>query len=161
MSTTSETPDKSEKYVNEPWSKYLLRTAKNVVKVVAGLVAFGIAISIAGAGYDQLDVNGYISHDRTLDVYMTNNWLVGENRDCWLGIQFAANGHPSGKLDSLQCPVEFDKLEPHNVTVTFKGVVDPYDMDGKVRTVPSEWKCTRHGDGFTCEPTTTSVKPTN
>jgi hypothetical protein len=111
------------------------------------------------AGYEQLDLNGYIHHDRTLDVYMTSNWLVGENRICWLSQQYDANEKPTGQLGSLQCPVGFDKLEPHNLPVTFKGVVDLKDMDGKERSIPEQWKCTRGSDGFTCEAMATSDKP--
>ena len=74
MTTTPEEPE------YEPWSAYLLRTAKNVLKVFAGICAISIAIAVAAAGYDQLDVGGYIHHDQTLDVYMSNDWLVGENR---------------------------------------------------------------------------------
>jgi hypothetical protein len=69
--------------------------------VVAGIVALAIGLSIAGVGYEQLDLNGYISHDRMLDVYMTNNWLVGENRICSLSHRYDANGKLTGQLGRL------------------------------------------------------------
>jgi len=123
-----------------------------MVKAVAWFFGIVIAITVALVGYDQLDINGYIHHDRTLDVYMTGNWLVGENRTCWLNQRSDANGKPTGQLDNLNCPVGFDNLAPHNVSVTFKGVLDPKDMDGQERPIPAQWKCTRGSESFSCEP---------
>jgi|ERR1019366_2708365 hypothetical protein len=155
MTTTSEAPE----FAYEPWGKYLLRTAKNVFKTFAWICAIGIAIALALNGYNGLDVDGYIPHDRTVDVYMTGNWLVGENRVCWLIQRYDANGKPTGQLDSLQCPIGFENIQPHNLTVTFKGLVDPKDMDGKVRQIPDQWTCTRGSDSFICRPMATPVKP--
>ena len=153
MTTTPEEPE------YEPWSAYLLRTAKNVLKVFAGICAISIAIAVAAAGYDQLDVGGYIHHDQTLDVYMSNDWLVGENRDCSLTEYPDANGRPTGKLLGLMCPMDDRKLEPHNLSVTFKGVLDPKDKDGKERPIPEQWKCTRGSDKFTCKAAADPAKP--
>jgi hypothetical protein len=139
----------------EPWGKYLLRTAKNVALAFGGIFVFGIVITFASSGYDELDRNGYIPHDRTLDVYMSDDWLVGENRGCGLILRTDANGKPTGQLDSLVCSMDSsEKHMPHNVSVTFKGIVDPKDTDGNVRPVPEQWKCTRGSNDFTCEPTT-------
>ena len=101
MTTTPE-------YTNEPWSKTLLRMFKGMVKLGSWAVGLAIAVSVALAGYDELDLNGYISHDRTLDVYMTSHWLVGENRVCWLSQVQDAQGKPTAQLDSLHCPVGFE-----------------------------------------------------
>jgi hypothetical protein len=139
----------------EPWGKYLLRTAKNILKVFVWICGIGVAIALALNGYQGIDADGYIPHDRTLDVYMTNNWLVGENRLCLLIQRYDTDGKPTGHLDSLQCLVGDEKVEPHNIAVTFKGLVDPYDVDGKLRKIPQEWTCTRASDSFVCRPMAT------
>jgi hypothetical protein len=51
-----------------------------------------------------------------------------------------------------------DKLQPHNMPITFKGVVDPKDMDGNARQISERWKCTRGSDNFTCEVLATPAK---
>ena len=57
------------------------------------------------------------------------------------------------------CPMDDRKLEPHNLSVTFKGVLDPKDMDGKERPIPEQWKCTRGSDKFTCKAAADPAKP--
>jgi|SRR5579862_410538 len=141
-------------YEYEPWGQYLLRLFKNIGLYAALCVVVGIFAVI----YEQLDVNGHIPHDRTLDLYMSNDWLAGENRICWLTLQYDRNGEPTGQLDSLQCPVPQEKIEPHNVTVTFKGDLETKDFDGNKHTIADQWKCTRNSDGFTCVPMTYPIK---
>jgi hypothetical protein len=136
---------------NETLGQGLLRTLKWIGKAAAWVGGLTLAASIATVGYEQLDFNGYIYHHRTLDVYMSNNWLVGENRVCSLTEYPDANGKPTGKVLGLMCPVEDEKLQPHNLSVTFEGILDPQDMNGKDRPLPDEWKCTRGSDSFTCE----------
>ena len=152
MTTTPEEPE----YVKEPWGKYLLRTAKNVLIVFAGMFAISMAVVFAVSGYDWLDANGYISHDRTLDVYMSNDWLVGENRVCSLILRTDASGKLTGQLDSLICSMDSsEKHVPHNVSVTFKGILAPKDMDGNERPIPEQWTCTRGSNSFVCHPVST------
>jgi hypothetical protein len=86
-------------------------------------------------------------------------WLVGEHRLCWLGVQPDANGKPTGRLDKLVCPASNERLEPHNMNVTFKGVIDPVDTFGKQQIVADQWLCTRDTDSFFCVPTATPAKP--
>jgi hypothetical protein len=152
MTTTPEPTD-------ETWSQTLLHMFKWMGKAAAWVLGLAVAVSVALSGYDQLDLNGYIHHERTIDVYMSNNWLVGENRICWLIQRFDANEKPTGQLVSLQCPVGDEKLEPHNLPVTFKGIVDPKDINGKERAIPDEWSCKRGSDNFTCDVLATPVKP--
>lgn len=144
----STTPD----FRNETWGQALLRTVKWMGKAGAWVIGIGLVVSIALAGYDQLDLSGYIPHERTLDVYMSNDWLVGENRVCGLILRTDANGKPTGQLDSLICSMgSSEKHVPHNVSVTFKGILDPKDVNGNERPIPDQWKCTRGSDNFTCE----------
>jgi hypothetical protein len=144
---------------HEPQSQSLLGMFKWIGKAVAWVIGFAVVVSIALTGYDQLDLNGYIHHDRTLDVYMSNDWLVGENRECSLSEDPDAKGKPTGKVLGLLCPMENKKLDPHNVSVTFKGILDPKDMNGNERPIPEQWKCTRGSETFTCEPMPTPAEP--
>jgi hypothetical protein len=149
-------PEKPE-YVYEPWGQTLLRVLKGGAWIAGIIVAFAFAM----VGYNQLDLNGYIPHERTLFVYMTGNWLVGENRICELRQQHDAQGRPTGELIGLLCGSDLEQLEPHNMSITFKGVVDRKDMDGNERQIPDQWKCTRGSDNFTCEAMATPTKPSN
>lgn len=154
MTTTPETPETQEtpEYIPDPWSQSVLHMFKWLGKAAAWLFGLGIAIALALNGYDQLDLNGYIHHDRTLDVYMSNDWLVGENRVCSLILRTDANGKPTGQLDSLICSIDStEKHAPHNVSVTFKGIVDHKNIGGDEQSIPDEWKCTRGSNDFTCE----------
>lgn len=160
MTTTPETPDKPV-YVSEPLSRVLERLFIWSVQAFVVLVICVATVAAAFYGYQWLEQSGYIHHDRTLDVYMTSNWLVGENRICWLVLQTGANGSPTGKLEGLRCPVGFETLEPHNVTVTFDGVVNPVDTFGNRQTVADQWSCKRGNDEFTCDPMATPTNPTN
>jgi hypothetical protein len=130
-----------------------------VAKIAAWLFGLLIVFALALVGYEQLDLNGYIHHERTLDVYMANDWLVGENRECTLNLWHDKNGKATGQLDGLVCPAGQGTLNPHNLSVTFKGVVDPKDMNGQERSIPDEWRCTRKSGSFTCEAMDTSGKP--
>jgi hypothetical protein len=132
---------------------------KWMAKAAAWVIAFVVVVSLALTGYDQLDLNGYISHDRTLDLYMSNNWLVGENRECSLTESLDAGGKPTGKVLGLLCPMGDEKLNPHNVSVTFRGILDPKDMNGNERPIPQQWKCKRGSDNFTCEAMATPTMP--
>lgn len=168
MTTTPVTPEVPETPEYDPWSQEVARILKGLGRlaiwgfcIVMVLKLAGMAFTLAQTGYDQLDVAGHFSHDRTLDVYMRNNWLDGENRNCWLFLKHYPNGMPTGQLASLRCPGRldnFDNLEPHNMSVTFKGVVDLKDSSGKERNVPAHWTCTR-GSDFVCHPVVISTEP--
>jgi hypothetical protein len=132
--------------------KVVLRAKKWAV-AACGIFLIGVLLT---AFFQWLD--DFLSRDQTLDVYMGSNWLVGENRICWLSLQLDSNAKPTGRLDSLQCSVGGETLEPHNITVVFKGVVKPKDAFGNTRPVADQWRCTRNSDRFTCIPMATPVK---
>jgi hypothetical protein len=155
MTTEPQTPE----HVYEPWSKTLLGIVKGMLKLAAWVFGIGIAIVVVLAIYDQLDINGYLRHEQTTDVYMTSNWMVGENRVCSLTESYDGYGHQTGKVVALLCPFDGRNYETHNVSVTFKGVLDPKDMNGKERPIPDQWKCTRGSDNFTCEAMANPAKP--
>lgn len=157
MSSTSRKPT----YPSEPWSQTAKGLFKGIWKIVAWVGGFIVIAAVALSGYQWLEENGTITHDQTIDVYMSSNWMVGENRTCSLNLQVDANGKPTRKLDNLQCPVGFEKVEPHNLTVTFKGVIDPVDINGNQRPVADQWKCTRGSDRFSCVPEAYPAKAPN
>ena len=97
---TPETPHKLPLYVHKPWN----RKAGNAIAWIFGLpMVLFVALGFGSGVRDQLDLDGHIPHDRTLDVYMTSNWLVGEHRICWLVLQKDANEKPTDRAG--QSPV--------------------------------------------------------
>ena len=121
---------------------------KTAVALVLFLVLiFGLVI------FDQLDSDGYIPHEQTVDVLMTNDWLVGENRVCWSQMELDKKGQYTGKMVALYCPVEGRDDERHNMAVKFWGRIDPKNLDGKEVPIATNWKCTRHSDGWICKAT--------
>lgn len=116
-----------------------------------------VGIGIATIFYQSLDESGRIHHDKTVDVYMDNNWLVGENRVCGLHFQYA-NGKPTDTMSGLVCSNGDEKSQSHNVTVTFKGNFTHEHDDGVSYPVADQWRCTRESDKFTCEPIVSDSK---
>jgi hypothetical protein len=156
QSTLQPLLDKFNRFVkDEP----LMIPIIGLLQALAYLFGCTVVVAIGMGVYQWLDQSGYIHHDRTIDVYMSSNWLVGENRICSLVVRKDANEKP--KLDSLQCPIGDGKLDPHNITVTFKGPIDPVDTFGKLQAVADQWSCKRGDDKFTCVPMATPAKPTN
>jgi hypothetical protein len=60
-------------YSSEPLSQ----TLKSLVKPVVYIGGFILLAAVAMVGYQSLDESGHISHDQTIDVYMTGDWMVG------------------------------------------------------------------------------------
>src|SRR5947209_20634453 len=58
---------------------------------IGKLAVLAFCLFVLSGGFSNWIRNSF-PHDRTLDVYMRSNWLVGENRLCWLGVQPDANG---------------------------------------------------------------------
>jgi len=116
MTTTPEAPV----YEYEPWGKFIIRSAKAIFRIACWVFGSAMVVSVAMFGYDQLDENGCLSHDVLVDVYMSNEWIVGENRLCTL-TEFPDNkGKPNGHPLGVTCPSEDRKLDPHNVSVTLR-----------------------------------------
>lgn len=148
MSTTPRPPLKGER---EPLSKSLQTAFKKLAKGAGWLVAICLLTAAGISGWQWLDENGYVPHDRTLDVSMTGDWLIGENRTCQLIQEHDASGKATGQLIELECPIGDKPMETHNIAVTFKGVVTPVDFAGDTRTIADLWQCTRgNWGGFTC-----------
>jgi hypothetical protein len=122
-----------------------------ILKILAWICAAFLAIEFSIVGYDSLDTNGTFPHRQTVDIYMSGDWLVGENRRCTFDEEVAENGQPSGRVAGVFCAMGDSSTEPHNVRVIFWGRINPYDMDGHIVAVRREWVCTRGSDGFTCK----------
>jgi hypothetical protein len=133
----------------EPFLQSAGRTLKGVLWVLAGLFAVGFCF----VGYDELDRDGHVAHRLTADVYMTNDWLVGEHRTCTLLFkEYDTNGTPIGGIYGLSClPDMRTNIPPHNISVTFWGPMRGVDMNGNKRPLPVNWTCTRDSDGFSCD----------
>ena len=99
-------PTEKAVYEYEPWGKFLVRMAKGIFRIACWVVGLAIAIALLLNGYDQLDVNGYISHDVTVDLYMSNDWIVGENRLCTLTEFPDEKGRPNGHPLGVTCRVK-------------------------------------------------------
>jgi hypothetical protein len=91
MSTTPQTPLKVE-----PLGQSVRRALRKLTKIAGVVVGIWLGAAVAIVGWESLDQNGYIPHDGTLDVSMTGNWMVGENRICWLTLQRKA-GRTAGE----------------------------------------------------------------
>ena len=121
-----------------------------VLKILGLICVAFLVIMFSLIGYDALDTNGSLPHRQTVDIYMSGDWLVGENRNCSLTEEIAENGQPSGRVAGLFCQSGETQTEPHNIKVTFWGRINPYGTDGHIVKVRGEWVCTRDSDGFTC-----------
>lgn len=121
-----------------------------LLKTVAWICAAFLAMAFLRVGYETFDLNGCFPHRQSVYIYMSGDWLVGENRKCSLTEEVAENGHLSGHVAGLFCQSGEPLAEPHNIRVTFWGRINPYDFDGHIVEVRDEWVCTRESDGFTC-----------
>lgn len=138
---------------NQPKKGSFWRDAWLLIKVLSWCVAGLIAVVLCLIGFDNIDSQGYIVHHKTVDLYMSGDWIVGEHRDCVLAEIYDDNQRPTGAILNLACPVEAidGAASPHNVNVAFWGPLRHQEMGGAVRPLPVLWKCTRESFGFTCE----------
>jgi hypothetical protein len=122
------------------------------VLLISGLLVFGaFVILVAIDFYRGCDRRGYVAHDKTVDIYMKGEWLVGENRVC-AGIQSFGDEKPPKELEALFCPVGADVKNPHNISVTFWGRIHRPDITAaeESRATKGAWRCTRKPDSFIC-----------
>ncbi len=107
---------------------------------LAAFVSFGPLL------YDAADKGGWFPHRRTLNVWMSDDWLVGEFKTCFLTsdtLKFA-----DGSKDvsvSLTCGSHDAPL--HKMSVEFRGPLDSFKEDMK----SSWWNCQRKEDSITCK----------
>jgi len=123
---------------------------ENAFKAFFWIAAVAVALVFSVAMYRQQDESGSVPHTRTVDFYMTGDWLVGESRPCTLETSMA-DTKPLGLIHSVTCLASDREPELHHISVTFYGDLNPKDDDGKSRRLPVQWTCTRHSDGFSCK----------
>jgi len=108
----------------------------------AGIGCVILLFIVGGAflgGYDRLDGNGYISHDRESVIVAHSTWMVGESKTC------SSNATPPtyDVTKSLYC----EGTEQHTVTITFHGRTERPDAKDRYGV---SWKCVRRTDSFAC-----------
>ena len=123
-----------------------------LVKAFGWLLGVGFVVGMLYGGFDWLNKNGYITYHRDVDTYMSGEWLVGENRACYLSSMKDADGKPTGFPLDLRCPLASDEVDtnPHNMNIAFHGDMRGHDIDGTVIPLPYLWICTREAGGFVC-----------
>lgn len=119
--------------------------------VVFGCIVIVIFLVIAAvAGYDFVDAWGFVSHSKSVDLYISGDWLAGENRNC-LGIQSRLPGEPP-EITSLDCRIDGSAEDPQNqndIEVKFLGKISRPDLLVS-DTTEFKWRCRRERSGFTC-----------
>jgi hypothetical protein len=101
--------------------------------------------------YQWSDSAGYVTHSRTVDVYMKGEWLVGENRVCTV-IPDYENPGAAAVVHALNCSPEDMSPTIHNLNIKFWGRLTRPDIrnEAVVTSGRFTWRCTRDNDGFTC-----------
>ena len=103
-------------------------------------ILFGLGTFLAFAGvfgvaaWRVANEAGWFPHDRSVSVYMTQNWLVGETKRCVI----------AGEVTAPQLYCEDDGV-PHQMTVVFHGSLAHFER-GEVR----EWECQRKAESISC-----------
>jgi hypothetical protein len=97
------------------------------------------------------DLSGWISHTKNIDIYMSGDWLVGENRNC-RGVQNRSDGSRPF-IASIYCPEDVETKISHNVPVRFWGRVSRPDatLTDEVTGIKDTWQCIRESDSFVCK----------
>ena len=124
---------------------------KAALHVIGPILGLFLAAIIVGAAYESLDNAGWMSHDHTVNMFMKDDWLVGENRTC-MGIQSPGTPTKKAELASLFCPEDYVASTPHNISIKFWGRIDrPTTELGKIWGERYDWQCTRTSEGFVCK----------
>ena len=119
--------------------------------VVFGCVAVLILLGIAAAvGFGLLNSSGWVSRSKAVDLYVSGDWVRGEDRTC-VGVQSRLPDE-APEVTALDCRIDGSAEDPHNqhqVEIRFYGKISRPDL--LVRSASdSEWRCRRGGFGFTC-----------
>jgi hypothetical protein len=118
-------------------------------KVVVSTVTVGFFLFLAGAlvlgMYDAADKDGWFPHRRTLSVWMSDDWLVGEFKSCFVSSDtLEANGSKEVSL-ILTCINHNGPL--HTMNVEFRGSLDSLEEHSS----STWWNCQRKEDSITCK----------
>jgi hypothetical protein len=116
------------------------------------LVALGGILWLAYKGYGWLDSVGFISHDRTIEVHLKGDWMVGETRTCYAW-------YFGDTVDGLNCVgittpdnASWRDGTSHNLSVKFWGKMVRADALEALRDPAhkGQWNCKRTSEAMTC-----------
>ena len=124
----------------------MLGAVKYAVLIMLGMIEILFCIN----GYDELDSKGFVVHHKTVDLYMSNDWLVGENRRCFVTPESSSDGRVA-TFSTLTCSVVSDRTTPHNLSIAFWGRIKSPDINGAKVAIQETWMCTRESDSFVCK----------
>jgi hypothetical protein len=125
---------------------------------IQALVAWG-ALTGLKTGYHRAwmsaDNAGFVRHSRITPVVLTNDWMVGEYRECTGNASFF-----DGEIDSLTCPeVEQREWQPSDVRqlpVHYWGRVLRFDHvhpvfgPDQAESASWDWRCQREEASLKC-----------
>ena len=117
---------------------------KGFVRMAIGILFGAWLLACAVWLYDTLDSRGYFVHQQAVDLYLTEDWVVGEHRNCSFIL---------GRAGALWCvpPTDLTPV-PHNMTVSFHGRISATTApNGDKFDVQNNWTCTRESDSFVCK----------
>jgi len=101
-------------------------------------------------GYDALNDAGWVQRTRNVDLYMADDWLIGENREC-LALQNTGSATEEREIASLYCPEEVSVGRvPHNISIKFWGRTKRKNVSSSSSFRTFHWRCTHEADAFVC-----------
>ncbi len=112
------------------------RPAKTIVITVSLGIVLAMVALLMFAAYRSADRRGWFAHERTASVWMAEDWLVGEFKQCVL-----SNG---ARMPLLDCSVGGSSAA-HEMNVEFHGSLDALELKKQ-----SEWKCQRKDQSISC-----------
>jgi hypothetical protein len=127
-----------------------LERVKELVLGWALLVGFAGVLVLAYKAYGWLDSVGVISHDRTIEVHLKGDWMVGVTRTCnaW---------YFGDTVDGLNCVgsnkgAAWREGTSHTLSVKFWGKMERADALAALRdpTHKGQRDCKRGQDALTC-----------
>ncbi len=125
--------------------KDVIGTLKSTGLILLGIVVLAFCL----IGFDELDTGGHIVHHKMVDLYMSNDWLVGENRSCFATIDPSSDGRQI-TLSAVTCSADTSRATPHNISVAFWGRIKSPDLEGSKVPIQIDWTCRRESDDFVC-----------
>jgi len=108
---------------------------KAIYKFLRGIAFIFLAGLFAYGCYESADANGWFSHDHTVNVWMTHDWLVGEFKPCVLGGDV--------KAPTMACGDDYNAV--HEMSVHFRGSMDALESKKE-----SNWNCQRKEESISC-----------
>jgi hypothetical protein len=127
------------------WAR-LKKKLTRIATVILRIFAFMLVAVFLFNLYQDLQMNGYVPHTQSVNLYFRGEWLTNESRECTADIWDLA----AGSLSSLYCPVDPEGRQgtPHKISIKFWGRTSRPGIAS--RRVEWDWRCVRNQDEFTC-----------